>query len=113
MKLEELPVSNVLVSTAIKKKKTAVRRQIYLQIEIDEMIIKCTLLVIPFLASDIILGNDWMSKNRTIINFDKGTVEIRERWISSSTMVFERKLVETLICSQREGTTYVFVINVN
>nr|AKD28118.1 pol polyprotein [Glypta fumiferanae] len=102
-----------MVSTAIGKKATSISRQVLIQTIIEGKSIEYPFLVVPYLTSDVILGHDWLSRNRVIINYDEGTVTIRGKLLSSTSVEFERSPSHTLVCSQRGDTTYVFVINVN
>ena len=54
----EMPVSNMIVSTAIGKKSTSVKRQVLISVECDIYKNHFVSLVIPFLTNDLILGND-------------------------------------------------------
>lgn len=57
-KLTELPVSNVILFTAIGKKSTTIKKQILCEIEIGGQIIQSRFLIVPYLISQLILGND-------------------------------------------------------
>lgn len=57
--LRELPVNNVQVVSAVTKKCTAVRKQVLLEIIIDGYKTNYVFLIIPYLTSEMILGNDW------------------------------------------------------
>lgn len=88
--VRELPVSNLMVSTAVGKKATPIKRHILIEIEIDNMRIENSFLVIPHLTSDMILGNDWMSRNDAIIDYKTTSIEIRGKRLAESSMAFER-----------------------
>lgn len=109
--VRELPVSNLMVSTAVGKKATPIKRQILIEIEVDNMLIENSFLVIPHLTSDMILGNDWMARNNAIIDYKTMSIEIRGKRLAQSSMAFERGASETLFCIQKDKTVYVYVLN--
>lgn len=85
----DLPVSNIMVSTAIGKKSTSVKKQIYVEIDIDGQITPYVFLVIPCLSDKIILGNDFHLKCGIIINYWIREISLKNRKISDSQVLFE------------------------
>ena len=75
-KLLQMPVSNMIISTAIGKKSTCVKKQVLIEFESNGYKISHVSFVIPYLSSDIILGNDWNLKNNIIINHNSQTIKI-------------------------------------
>ena len=112
-KIHEMPVSNVIVSTAIGNKNTTVKKQILLDFECDGYINNHICLIIPYLASDIILGNDWNLKNGIVINYNNQSIRIKEKIISSSPVLFERGISEKICTSQNRETTFIYIILIN
>ena len=92
-RLSSLPVSNLYVTTAIGKKSTTIKKQIWLDIELGGRILSCPFLVIPFLTSSVILGNDWMLRHEVILNYKSQTIKSREssfrtrRWCSGEVLL--------------------------
>lgn len=70
-KFVELPICNITLLTAIGKKPTTIKKQVSCSVIIDDQIINTHLLVVPRLSNPIILGNDWLLKNKGIINYEK------------------------------------------
>lgn len=106
-----LPVSNVSVTTAIGKKSTTVKQQVCLDVEIEGKVLGFTVLLIPFLTSTVILGNDWMIKNELILNYKNNTIEVAGTVLSGSTVVFAGGASETLLCSRKDREMIVYIIN--
>ena len=111
-KLLEMPVSNMIISTAIGKKSTSVKRQILVEFECDGYKNNHICLVIPYLSSDIILGNDWNLKNKIVINYNSRTIQIKDKLINSSTVLFERGTSDRLHTSHDCDVTYIYVIKI-
>lgn len=57
-KIVDLPVSNVVLFTAIVKKPTTIKKQISCNVMINSHIIQSNFLVVPHLSNQIIIGND-------------------------------------------------------
>lgn len=109
--LKTLPVANLYVTTAIGKKSTTIKQQVRIDVEIVGIKIGFPFLIIPYLTSTIILGNNWMLRNKVILNYKNNTVEVAGKLLSESTVMFERGASETLLCSRNERETFVYVIN--
>ena len=92
----ELPVSNIVVSTAIGKKNTAVKKQILLDFQVDNYINYHNFLVIPYLSTDVILGNDWNLKNGIIIDYNSRSISIRNRTLSQNLVLFEEGISDKM-----------------
>ena len=92
-----MPVSNMMVSTAIGSRNITVKKQILLELECDGIKINHICLIIPYLSTDIILGNDWNLKNGIIINYNNPTISVKNKVISSSAVLFERGASEQVI----------------
>ena len=112
-KISEMPVSNIIVSTAIGSKNKTVKKQILIEIECDGFKNTHICLTIPHLSSNIILGNDWNLKNGVGINYKKQTIEVKERVISSKSVLFERGVSDKLFISQNDEMTFIYVITLN
>ena len=111
--IDEMPVSNVMVSTAIGSKSTTVKKQVLLEFECDGFKTSHICLVIPYLSSEVILGNDWNLKSGTVINYNKQMIQIRERVISSRAVLFERGPSDRICISRNDDITLIYVISVN
>lgn len=108
--VKELPVANLVVSTAIGKKATSIKRQIFIQIIIEDIILEDPFLVIPYLTSEIIFGNDWLLRNNGIINYKQNYIEIGGKRLKNCSVIFERGALEKLICTQKNDTVQVYII---
>lgn len=88
--INELPVNNVQVVSAITKKGTAVRRQILLEMNVGNVRLKYVFLVIPFLTNEVILGNNWLRDQGAVIDYNQSTIHLGDRSLSSGTVTFGR-----------------------
>ena len=111
-KIIEMPVSNVVVSTAIGSKHTTVKKQVLLEFKCDEYVNNQICLVIPFLLSDIVLGNDWNLENGVIINYSNQSIQIKEKVLSTKSVLFERGASDRLYTAQKDETTFIYIIGV-
>ena len=59
-RMVELPVTNMVVLTAVKNKPTPVRKQVMLEMRVRFRVIPTVFLVIPHLSKNLILGSDWL-----------------------------------------------------
>lgn len=108
--VQELPVTNLIISTAIGKK--SIKRQIFIQSKIEDMKFEDPFLVVPYLASKIILGHDWLSKNNVILNYEQSCIEICGKRLTDLSVVFERGAPEALVCTRRYDAVYVYVVEI-
>ena len=111
--IQELPVSNVIVSTAIGNKNTTVKKQALLDFECDGYTNNHVCLIIPYLSSDIILAKDWNLRNGIEINYNNQSIHIKEKVISKKSVLFERSVLEKICTSQNKETTFIYIISVN
>lgn len=111
MNLLELPVSNMTVSTAIGKKSTTIKKQVSLSFEIGSRKFAFIFVVVPFLTSQIILGNDLHLRYGTIINYQNQTVCIGGNIIPNAFTWFEKSASDRVKVSNEKGNTLVYIIN--
>ena len=111
--ISELPVTNMVVSTAIGKKGTVIKRQILLEFHIGKYVNIHTFLVIPHLSSEIILGNDWCCKNGLVIDYYERNIRLQKVVIPTSLMRFEGNSSDKIILSKSKETTYIYIIKIN
>lgn len=107
--VQELPVNNLMVSTAIGRKSTPIRRQIFITSQIEDMIFAHLFVVVPYLTSNIINGHDWLVGNEVILDYKRNSIEIRGKVLKSSSVVFKRGTSE--ICVEDKGNVYVEAVN--
>ena len=69
MKCRELPTNSIYIATAIGKKATIIRKQILLEMTINDDTFSYPFLVIPYLSTNVILGHDWFIQNNIVLNF--------------------------------------------
>ena len=110
--IPEMPVTNVMVFTAIGSKNTSVKKQILVEFECDGRKYNQICLVIPYLSNDIILGNDWNLSNGTVINYNNQTISIKNRVISSKAVLFKRDVSDKIYISKKDDMTCIYVISV-
>lgn len=111
-KLNELPVNNVLILSAIGRKATPVKRQILLDIYLGTLAIRTVFLIIPHLTNDIILGNDWLSANKVILDYGLQMVCINGMSVDPQLFSYGRKSSEQLKSFEWKHRIYVEIIRV-
>lgn len=65
-----LPLTGILLSTALKSKTIKISTQIYLKFHIQNYETTNIFLVVPNLATPFILGTDWLTENKVNLNYD-------------------------------------------
>lgn len=110
-KLYTLPVSNVIVIPAIGKKATTVKKQVLLEMVIDNQKLDYPCLVIPHLANQIILGNDWLLRNNVIINYNNRSIEVNCIRVCKSKVSFEWETLNKLVSSTSNNVMVIQIIN--
>lgn len=112
-KFLELPVSNIMVTTAIGKKSTSIKKQIMLELEINKCIVSHIFLIIPFLTSKIILGNDFHLSNGLIIDYWNKQIRIKNQIIPENLVLFEGNYLEKLFLSKKDDVTCIYIARTN
>lgn len=69
---EILPVSSVNIITAIRRKSKPIKKQIFTDIQLDDVTVNVNLLVIPQLSQTCILGYDFIKNHVEKINIKEG-----------------------------------------
>ncbi|KAG5866581.1 hypothetical protein JTB14_007229 [Gonioctena quinquepunctata] len=72
-----LPVSNLSIAVAVGGRTQRVKNQILLPINIAEFDMDVICLVVPNLNCNVLLGSNWFSKCKAVIDFDKSTLCFR------------------------------------
>lgn len=90
--VEELPVVGVRIYNPIGNKYVQIKKQIEVAIEIDKRKIDTIFLVIPQLSTEMIIGSEWLYKNRCVIDYEKVAIRMRNDWVSPSLVSFETAL---------------------
>ena len=112
-KLLELPVANMVVSVAIGKKSTTIKKQTLLQILMDNGTFEFIFLVVPFLTNKMILGNDFHLKIGLIINYWRRNIQVKNRIVSPSSVLFEPSGSERLILTKEKNRTCIYIVKWN
>lgn len=111
-KLIELPISNIILFTAIGKKSTHIKKQILCEMKVGERTYQTSFLIVPHLSNPIILGNDWFLAQNVIIDYKYLTMTIKDDILDSSLVSFGKKLSKKFIISEREdGIKYIQLIS--
>lgn len=79
MTLSILPVTGITISTAVLGRNRKVTTQVLLPFDIMEKETDAIFLVVPRLATSVILGDDWLSQNGVLLNYMTRQVEF-PRW---------------------------------
>ena len=109
----ELPVTNMVVTTAIGKKSTSVKKQILLEITFGDLSVSSPFLIIPYLTSPMILGSDWFYTNRVVVDYDKMTFKVRDYVVPEDLATFDKWRPERLISNAEGDVTYIQVLTYN
>lgn len=67
--LSILPVTGVTISTAVRGRSRRVTAQVLIPFSVSGHTIDCICLVVPHLATSIILGDDWLTQNRVRLDY--------------------------------------------
>lgn len=110
-KLVDLPVTNIIVTTAIGKKPTSVKKQVYLEIAFGTCVLTATFLVVPFLTSYLILGNDWLYDNKVIIDYKRRLLTVNDYIVSDNLVIFDRENSERVVTCQAGDITHIYVVS--
>ena len=110
-KVHTLPVSNLVIVTAVGKKATTVKKQVLLDIQLGSLVIQTRFVIIPYLTSQIIIGNDWMLNNGVIIDYDNVHFIVKKNLIPGNIIKFGEHVREKLEFSEVDDVTFVQVVN--
>lgn len=102
----ELPVNNMSVYVAVENKATTIKRQTRLAVKINESTFDPTLLVIPGLSSEIIIGMDWLDSHR-------GTVDVEFKTIRIAGKILPKHLVTFYAVNDLRDDARVRVLSIN
>ena len=110
--MTELPVSNIILLTAIGRKPTTIKKQIFYEIMIGKQKYRSCFLVVPRLSSSLILGNDWLMDNKAVIDYENLSLTIQGTPIPKSCISFDGMSYEKLVTTKRQDDiTYIQIIN--
>lgn len=113
-KVTELPLSNVSIYAAIGKSSTNIKKQIFYDFMIGENKISSCFLVVPKLSAQIILGNDWLLRNDSVIDYKTRSIVINETIVPQNVIRFESSLSDDLFVTESpDGIDYIQTINLN
>lgn len=87
-----MPVSNLAITAAFGKRICKIKKQVYVDINIDGRNLETILLVVPGLAYDVILGTDWLEEYAVIINYQNKSITLKDREICSPRVSFDSQL---------------------
>jgi len=73
-RLAVLPVTGVTISTAVQGRSKKVTQQVLLNIIIDAEPVEGIFLVVPHLATPMILGDDWLTRNQVILDYQNHVI---------------------------------------
>ncbi|KAK2577871.1 hypothetical protein KPH14_008172 [Odynerus spinipes] len=110
--VKELPVANARVYTALRQKAVTIKRQIFIPMIIDEVRYDQVFLVVPYLSSECILGNDWLHENKVNINYEKKLIYVKGKPLNSALVTFEREESEELNTTQNDQENHIQIIRV-
>lgn len=97
-KIVELPVSNLNVSVAVGSKNIAIKRQVQLTLNIGNNKLTSPFLVVPGLATDVLVGIDWLSRFRCIIDVENQRIRVRGEELPDSIVTFRMAREKKVAC---------------
>lgn len=101
VRFEELPMSNISICPAFGKKPLTIKKQVLMNIQIGDRDFPTIFIVVPKLVHPIILGADWLSENRFVLDFEKQEIYCNDSCLGDSYAGFGRSLVDKLCVSVR------------
>lgn len=109
--IKELPVSNIQIMSAVTKKCTAVKKQVLLEMSIDGVKINYVFLIIPYLTSEMILGNNWLQDQKAVVNYFTNTIQLWGRDLGVGTVSFGRALSRGRLFPSNESNSHIQTVN--
>lgn len=97
-KLIKLPVSNLTVSVAVGNKNTSIKRQVQLTLKIGERNLTSPFLVVPGLATDVLVGIDWLSRFKCVIDIENQRIRMGGEELSDSIVTFRMTRDKKVAC---------------
>lgn len=107
----ELPVSNIVIFTAIGRKPTSVKKQILCDLIMGENKFQSGFLVVSGLSNPLILGNDWLQQHNAVIDYLRLTFSVNEKIVPGKLVVFGGISSERLLIP-REDKEYKYTQNI-
>ena len=83
-----LPVTNLFISGAFGRKSCRIKNQVFLNLKIGKLVVQSIFLIVPQLGYDVILGSDWLLKNKVIVDYEKSKLYVNKEMISESLVSF-------------------------
>ena len=104
--LLELLVTNIVLSLAIGKRTTSIKKQIQFEIEIDGMVITQIFLIVPTNKR----GNDFLFKNSIIIHYWNTQIKIKNKIVHEHLVLFDRSSTERILLEKENDVTRIYII---
>ncbi|KAK2575274.1 hypothetical protein KPH14_007659 [Odynerus spinipes] len=79
---------------------------------IDEVRYNQVFLVVPYLSSECILGNDWLHENKINIDYEKKMIYVKGKPLNPALVTFEREWSEELNTTQNDQDNHIQIIRV-
>lgn len=76
---EVISMTNTLIVSAVGSKLKLIRKQIFVNIQINKETYECVFLIVPNLIHDCIIGVNFLRENACIIDFSCGELKINPR----------------------------------
>lgn len=99
-----LPVHNTVVSGADGKRSQRIKYQLLVDVKINELVVPTIFLVVPMLAHNVILGNDWLRPNKIIIDYDAKNIAIRQKILDENRVMFDISSQKSFVQTQNLQT---------
>lgn len=98
IKIAELPVSNLTVNVAVGNKSTTIKRQIQLKLCIGKEVLESPFLVIPGLDTNVLVGIDWLSRFKCVIDVGNKKIKVGGKELPDSLVSFRMSHKTKTMC---------------
>lgn len=91
-------MSNLTVSVAVGSKSTSIKRQVQLTLNIGEHQLTSPFLVVPGLTTDVLVGIDWLSRFKCIIDVENQRIRMKGEELPNSIVTFRMARDKKIPC---------------
>ena len=79
-------------------------------LQIDNWKDSFVFVVIPFLSTNVILGNDWNLHSGLIVDYNKREIYTKDKRISNASVLFEKSTSDRILLSKKDDITMIYLI---
>ena len=97
-KLVKLPVSNLSLCVAVGGKATTIKQQVQIACKIEEKSSEFPFLIVPGLATDILIGMDWLDAFGCIIDLENKRINLQGEYLPKGLVSFSASRESKALC---------------